>query len=92
MKLMFSVFVALVIVGLLGWRYNQGEVFSDSTRARLKLGMTTNEVTAILGLPASVDTGHREYIQWVYTRPLLLGKVGLVYFDPLGHLQQAYND
>ena len=67
-------------------------MFSDTIRARLKPGMTTNEVMAILGPPSTVDSGHKEYIQWVYIRPLLLFKVGLVYFDAEGHMQQAFND
>lgn len=92
MKFVLTAFAILVILALLGSRYNQGEVFSDSVRVRLKPGMTTNEVAAALGSQASVDTGHKEYIQWVYTRPLLLFKVGLVDFDASGRLQQAYND
>jgi hypothetical protein len=32
------------------------EVFSDAIRARLKPGMTTNEVIAILGVPSGAKT------------------------------------
>jgi outer membrane protein assembly factor BamE (lipoprotein component of BamABCDE complex) len=92
MKFLLTGFALLVLLALLGWRYNQGEVFSASVRVRLKPGMTTNEVAAILGRPASVDAGHKEYTRWVYTRPLLLFKIGLVDFDASGCLQQAYND
>ncbi len=76
----------VILLGFMVWRFMYGEVFSDAMRARLKPGMTTNEVTAILGPPSSVSSGH-----WVYTRPLMYN-VGLVFFDNSGHLTSAVND
>ena len=58
----------------------------ENGRVRLKPGITTNEVTAIIGPPSSVSSGH-----WVYTRPLMYN-VGLVFFDDSGHLTSAIND
>ena len=80
----------IVVAGLvawpLGWRLTRGEVFSATTLARLKPGMTTNEVVAILGPPSSVLSG-----RWVYSRALMFN-VGLVNFDGLGHLTYAVNE
>ena len=86
MKWFFAGGCALILVGFLVWRFTYAEVFSPRVRARLKPGMTTNEVSAILGLPASVSGGH-----WVYTRALMYN-VGLVFFDESGHLTSAVND
>jgi hypothetical protein len=86
MKWFFGIGSALILVGFLVWRFIYGEVFSATLRARLKPGITTNEVRAIIGPPSSVSRGH-----WVYTRPLMYN-VGLVFFDDSGHLTSAIND
>jgi hypothetical protein len=86
MKWFFASGFVLILLGVLVWRFTYGEVFSDAVRARLKPGMTTNEVTAILGPPSSVSSGH-----WVYTRPLMYD-VGLVFFDDSGRVTSAVND
>jgi outer membrane protein assembly factor BamE (lipoprotein component of BamABCDE complex) len=78
--------IMALLVALAAWRFMYGEVFSDSIRARLRPGMTTNEVVAILGPPSWSSSGH-----WEYTRPFM-GNVGLVFFDESGHFRQAIND
>ena len=67
-------------------RYSYGEVFSDSDFARLKPGMTTNDVMAILGPPSGTSSGH-----WEYNR-FLMYNVGLVFFDETGLFTKAIND
>ena len=85
--LAISVVVALLLVSFAVWRFIYGEVFSDALRARLKPGMTTNEVVAVLGPPRQVmPAGH-----WVYTRAFMYN-VGLVFFDESGHMTSAVND
>lgn len=74
------------LLAVLGWRFTRGEVFSAATLAKLKPGMTTNEVVAIIGTPSSVLSG-----RWVYTRAVMYN-VGLVNFDESGHLTYAIND
>lgn len=86
MKWFLASSFVVILLGFMVWRCMYGEVFSDAMCARLKCGMTTNEVTAILGPPSSVLSGH-----WVYTRPLMYN-VGLVFFDDSGHLTSAVND
>jgi len=76
----------VLLLALAARHYNGGEVFSAATLARLKPGMTTNEVVAILGPPSSVLSG-----RWVYSRVLMFN-VGLVNFDESGHLTYAIND
>ena len=75
-----------LLAGFMVWRFMYGEVFSDATLARLKPGMTTNEVVAILGPPSSVWSG-----RWVYSRALMYN-LGLVNFDESGYLTWAIND
>jgi hypothetical protein len=75
----------LASLGYMVWRFGCAEVFSPAMLARLKPGMTTNEVVAILGPPSSVRNG-----EWVYLRPLMYN-VGIVFFDN-GHLRTAIND
>ena len=76
----------LILLGFLVWRFMYGEVFSSAVRARLKPGMTTSEVVAILGPPSSGSSG-----RWVYSLPFLYN-VGLVFFHDSGHLTSAIND
>ena len=86
MKWFWASGCALLLLGFLVWRFVYGEVFSSAVRARLKPGMTTNEVTAVLGQPSSASNGH-----WVYSRALMYN-VGIVIFDESGHLTSAIND
>jgi hypothetical protein len=77
--------LVLLLLGYMVWRYGSAEVFSPAVLARLKPGMTTNEVVAVLGPPSSMRNG-----EWIYLRPLMRN-VGIVYFDD-GHLRTAIND
>jgi hypothetical protein len=85
LPVILAVCVPLVIaVAVL--RFLFGEVFSVATRAQLSRGMTTNEVLGGLGPPNEVSGDH-----WVYTKTLMYN-VGIVSFDPSGHLTSAVND
>jgi hypothetical protein len=75
----------LILIGFVVWRLGCSEVFSPDVLARLKPGMTTNEVAAVVGPPTSASNGH-----WVYQRPLMFN-VGIVDFDS-NRLVRAYND
>lgn len=87
MKKVFAIVCVLGLLVLAILRHMYGEVFSDSIRSQLKVGMTTNEVRAILGPPSSISpSGH-----CVYIKPLMYN-VGLVYFDDSGHFTSAIND
>jgi uncharacterized membrane protein len=56
MKWFFASGIVLILLGFLLWRFNRGVVFSTYTQARLKPGMTTNEVLAILGPPSKTSS------------------------------------
>jgi hypothetical protein len=88
MKWMISVVACVFLVGcVLGWRYLADDIISEQALARLKPGLSTNEVAAILGPPTKLWV-HGE---WIYERPLKR-QVGIVTFDSSGRLQSAIND
>lgn len=76
----------LVLIGCLAWRFESGVVFSDAVLSRLKPGMTTNEVIAVLGAPSWASR-----YQWHYTRPFM-SNAGIVFFDESDRFRTAIND
>jgi outer membrane protein assembly factor BamE (lipoprotein component of BamABCDE complex) len=81
-----SAVCTVLVLALLVRRLMYGEVFSEAQLSRLKRGLTTNEIIAIVGLPSRVSAG-----QWEYTRGLMFN-VGLVIFDDNGRLMTAINE
>jgi len=75
----------LILIAYAAWRLSYAEVFSPPVLARLKPGLSTNEVMAVLGPPTAISNG-----RWVYERPGMFN-VGLVNFDS-DRLRTAYND
>jgi outer membrane protein assembly factor BamE (lipoprotein component of BamABCDE complex) len=78
-----AIFLALTLTALLCFaaRWCFGPIFSNAAIARLKAGMTADEVKQILGPP----TAQPESNWWVYERIFNPGWLG-VYFDENGRL------
>jgi hypothetical protein len=87
MKWILAAIAAVVLLGAITWRQLNSEVFSPQMLARLKPGLTTNEVIALVGKPSQImPAGH-----WVYDG-LSIRSVGIITFDSEGRLSAAFND
>jgi outer membrane protein assembly factor BamE (lipoprotein component of BamABCDE complex) len=78
-----AIFLALTLTALLCFaaRWCAGPIFSRDTIARLKAGMTGDEVKQILGPPTAQPESNR----WIYERLFNPGFLG-AYFDDNGRL------
>ena len=86
LKMIIGVGCLLVLLAGAAWHYGEHEVFSKVVLAKLKPGMSTNEVLSILGNPSAVSSDH-----WIYYRSFSIN-IGRIYFDESNHLTSAIND
>lgn len=86
------VIVVVLLCFFVGWPYLMiRHAVRRSDLARLAIGMTKDEVRAVLGSPNDVKDGGAEWMTWEYARWGNAGYVAL-HFDATGRLAQINDE